>query len=150
MDSTNSKREFIKSALEANINRRAAVSLFDRFGGSSAVFEKQFQDAQHAVRAHGALKREAELGTLVRKAGQRFEALKRERSILSQPRDLPRVADIDALVDAVADLKEEVAVRLDALEENGEETPTHSSSEIKDTIVRWRLDDLPPVCPETP
>ncbi|AGY30717.1 ORF35 [Retroperitoneal fibromatosis-associated herpesvirus] len=150
MDSRNTKRDFIKSALTVDVQRKTAVSLFDRFGAGSAIFERQFIDARAAERSHGTLQRQTKLRDLAREVHQKFENAKKERVALGDHRALPSTEEIDALGDTVADLKETVTARLDALEEHGVDCPGDGTEEVQDTILHWRLGRLPPMCPGTP
>ncbi|QDQ69243.1 tegument UL14 [Colobine gammaherpesvirus 1] len=145
MTCINSKRDFIKSALVAEVQRKTTVSVFDRFGSGSAIFEKQFLDAQEAGRVHEALQRETRILDLAREVRDKVEATKRERSALGNPKNLPSADQIDALRDHVAELKEQVLARVDALEEYGGDRPGDTTEEVQDTVLNWRLGRLPPV-----
>lgn len=144
--SRDQQRDLIARGLEAEVNKRAAVSLFDRFGPSNPLFKKQYADTRLSLRSYHSCSQTERVRASLELVNLTIETKKKERALLSKL-NRGAVARVEKLCDAVADLREEFDLELDSLTA-AQDDPVEGGPEpadLADTITEWRAEALPSV-----
>ncbi|AAD21362.1 unknown [Macaca mulatta rhadinovirus 17577] len=149
MASAAAKKMLIKSELESEINKKLSISVFDRFGADSAVFNAQYKGTRESLRSYNSLKKKDDLATVV---GTLETSLREKQSELGLLKGFNRkkIEEFDAVADAVRDLKDELYGELEILGTLDNESVPVEEESPKDDIIRWKLERLPRVCPKSP
>lgn len=149
----NRNRALIKAAIEADINKRASLSLFDRFGQESSVFQLQFQAAKQCIKKAKACQERQQAHETFISVDNILKAKKQELALLKQF-DKGKLSQIEQILDDVSDLKEEICSDIDQLESRLEDgnvltrEPRGSNDpdgDVCEQLTEWRLQTLPPI-----
>ncbi|AJG42960.1 hypothetical protein KM481_gp30 [Harp seal herpesvirus] len=146
--SKNTSLNLISKSLEAEINKRASISLFDRFGERSPLFQKQFQDTQASVKNYQTIKQNSQIEGAIASINSTIETKYQEFSLLSKF-NKNKIKEVETLCNTVTDLKEDFDFELQEFkhisEDGGQEENTHGAEDVADTILSWKLQCLPSV-----
>lgn len=142
------KAKLLSLSLEVDLNKQAAVSLFDRFGKDNFLFRRQFEDTQRGNRALQTLQRRSALRTTLTSVKDRLDSKREDLKVLQafDRKQLDLVAD---LTDRVGDLQEDLLTELEVLDQGdpcddgGLPAPSPEDGQAEDTILAWRVAGLP-------
>lgn len=143
------KAKLISLSLEVELNKKASVSLFDRFGKDNLLFCQQFEDTQKSEQALHAARRRSAFETTLTSLQTRVSARQAELKVLKKfdRKELDRAAD---LADQVRELEEDLLTDLEVLDTceppsygNLHETDSGGCCPTEDTILAWRVAGLP-------
>ncbi|AMA67391.1 tegument protein UL14 [Vespertilionid gammaherpesvirus 1] len=136
--------DFISKGLEAEVNKRAAISIFDRFGGKNPLFTKQFEDTKISVNKYKTSKQKNQIETSLKFVEQTLENKTKELSLLSSF-NKKKISKIEKICETVSELKDEFEFEMQTLHPE-EEEPEHGQPELEtitNTIMEWRTENLP-------
>ncbi|ATA58264.1 hypothetical protein [Eptesicus fuscus gammaherpesvirus] len=116
---SNTPRQLVTRALEAEVNQRLAASLLDRFGGNSSIFLQQYETARASIASHAALRRRAEAEARLGALRSAFLDKRAEYELLvshsGRGRGALAAEAVGELCDAVEDLGEDLREAVDLL-----------------------------------
>ncbi|ARW78098.1 tegument protein UL14 [Common bottlenose dolphin gammaherpesvirus 1 strain Sarasota] len=150
--SKNSKRELIRRALEAGVNKSASVAIYSQFGRDHCIFRTQYKTTQDTIARLHNLERAQRLsgkGTLLEASIAEYQSRLRQIRTF----DPARVKVLEDLKDQVAELEDELHAELDTLERDAETSAVEVSDEcdrrhdrVEADIFQWRIQAAPRVC----
>lgn len=138
----------LSEGLQAEVNKRTSVSIFERFGKHSPLFQKQFDDTRRSIRSYNKHVERIVIEEKLRSVDDIVTAKSRELQLLSKY-DTSKINQIENLCDRVTELKEDLDIELDILQQRvtddsrNEETETGRDDGITDTIMAWKIQTLP-------
>nr|BEG23106.1 homolog of EHV2 ORF35 tegument protein UL14 [Macronycteris gammaherpesvirus 1] len=147
--------DLIAKGLEAEINKKASVSIFDRFGSKNPLFKKQFGDTQRSLRQYTSAQSSSNIENSLKLIDQTLENKSKELHLLSQF-NKSKLSKVEKICEAVTELKEDFDFELETLgsidlPENDTTTGgNYECNSVTDTIMEWKTDLLPQVpngCP---
>lgn len=138
------KVKLLSLSLEAEVNRRVSVSLFDRFGPESVLFETQFSRTRLSERSVAEERRRSATRNAIRAATARLADHRQE---LHELRGFDKRAASRALslADQVRELRDEVLDEIQTLEDSaeGDYIPINHGESTEDAVLTWRLANAP-------
>ncbi|AIU39560.1 tegument protein UL14 [Equid gammaherpesvirus 5] len=144
------QRDLIARGLEAEVNKRTSVSLFDRFGPASPIFKKQYGDTRLSVKTFNSCSQRERVRASLEFVQQTLECKVQERRLLKRL-DRRVVAEAEKLCEAVTELREDFEFDLENLEGAQDDAGAGNAvyDDVADTITEWRAETLPSVPAET-
>ncbi|UNP64486.1 hypothetical protein [Saguinine gammaherpesvirus 1] len=153
------KRENLKKLvcadISAKINKRASVSLFDRFGKDSTIFLKQYEEAQRSMSHLTEIQKQNKITANISNIDRIIKEKSQQLSLLSTY-NKDKIYTLQELSDQVSDLTEELRSDIEScVEEEGDggsggpyadggrDGSGLSEEQLSTTIVQWRLETCP-------
>ncbi|BBB06484.1 hypothetical protein [Rhinolophus gammaherpesvirus 1] len=139
--------DLIARGLEADVNKKTSVSIFDRFGGKSPLFKKQFEDTKLSLKRYNSVKQRSGIQSSLNLLDDTLESKSRELHLLSSF-NKSKITRLEKICEAVTELREDFDFEIDNLKTVEDEPTTRGDSEpddIADTIMEWKTDMLPSV-----
>lgn len=142
-------RDLILKSLEARVQKRFAVSTYDRFGGSSPVFLNQLEKGRRLERGLTSEVRKTSLRASLETIN-RLTIFKREEEKLLSKVDRKKLGSVEQLCRRVEDLRQEVALDLDgvldaadsALGTKEDGSDLFGPGDPVALVDEWRLEEL--------
>ncbi|AIA62071.1 orf35 [Alcelaphine gammaherpesvirus 2] len=149
-----SMKEQIRLDIELAVQRRVAVSVGDRFGTHSAVFKRQFEEANSV--SHQARQAERLRALKNKVTCLTTEIENKTKEVQSLLRFDPKKVDIlEELTDRVEELEGDVSFEVDRVQtfqercHGGQQNDLSvCDGELEDTLIQWRLDQAPRCHPQ--
>nr|CAC84330.1 hypothetical protein [Saimiriine gammaherpesvirus 2] len=141
------KKEFLYSAFETEINKKASVSLFDRFGGKSCIFLHQLDHTKKSLIKHENLKRQKSIEGMLQAVDTSIQEKRKELSLLKNF-NRHKLTAAEDLQDKILELKEDIHFEIESLnngQPSSQEEENSSETSVPDTIMQWRIEALPRV-----
>lgn len=144
--------DFIAKGLEADVNKKTSVTIFERFGGKSPLFKKQFEDTKLSLQRFNSVKQRDSIQSSLDLIDYTLESKSRELQLLSKF-NKAKITKLEKLCEAVTELKEDFEFEIDNIKTTEDDTDTRRDTEsdnITDTIMEWKTDLLPSVPSNNP